>query len=127
MYLAENILAQGKGFIYIDGYQFDNDELISFPKFENIPDDAYISISMWMESICQNGEIMCRLKVAALNRVILVNVGCVEMKRVKKKEAENIVYKTKIVGIMKNYIKSAITVLYKGESLFECNCTHFFE
>lgn len=127
MSLGNNILAQGQEVIYIDNYEIKNDILISTPKFEGVLEYDVVPISMWIEAICQNGEIYCREKIDNLGMVVLTNIQGVRYEEKIKKELKNIYYQTKIICIIKNYIKSEISVWKADAELFKCNCTHCFK
>lgn len=126
MSLGNNILAQGQEMIYIDSYEIKNDILISIPKFEGVLEYDVVPISMWIEAICQNGEIYCREKIDNLGMVVLTNIQGLKYEKNIKKEVKNIFYQTKILCIIKNYIKSEISVWKADAELFKCNCTHCF-
>lgn len=127
MLLADNILAQKNDMVYVDKYHFENQVLISNPKFETLEEDSPIPVSMWIESICQNGEIYCREIFGTLSQVILADMRGIQYYKIAKKDISKLKFFTRKAYAAKHFFKSQIVVVFAGSELFCCDCTHYFK
>ncbi len=124
MFLAEDILAQGKELVYIGKYYFEQELLVAWPKYDGVHAHEIIPIAMWLESICQNGEIYCRETWKQAKTVVLTRVQDVTYIPIQKKDADEITYRTTKLEAAGGYVRSEILVLQNDAELFRCSCTH---
>lgn len=127
MLLASEVLAQGENMVCLDEYQICDNELLAKPKFDGLMGHDMIPVSLWIEAICQNGELLCRSKTVDLKQMMLTNVSEICIRDLRKLDTRDIWFRTKETAQMQHYFKSEISVIKGREVLFVCNCTHYIQ
>lgn len=125
MQLACEMLAQDGKMVLLDSYEIENGQIKSYAKYDDLGEYDIVPVSMWIESICQNGEILLRSFEPNIQEAFLTNISQIPYLNLCKKELRDIVFFAKKLLSTKQYFKSEIAVVLKGKEQFKCTCTHY--
>ena len=125
MLLAADYLAQGESMVLLDEFEIVDNCLYSSPKYDGISEYSIIPISLWTESVCQNGEVLHRMCKPEIKEALLTNVSEITYPGLSKKQAREVSFIAKELMQTGHYVKTEIKVMLGNKEIGTSCCTHY--